>query len=117
MHMIYEWFHHPFNYLADFWLTDKISNIKTPLAPISKCTSFNLFVKYVNDGLTFINGKDVLDKNCRGDQLERWTEILLSQTHVPDMCDITTHVKGGWEIGKTHSTIDNMHKHFTRTEP
>jgi hypothetical protein len=42
-------------------------------------------------------------------------ETALSQIHVWDIGDIVTQMKGMWEEGKTHSTIDNIHHHFPRT--
>ncbi len=42
-------------------------------------------------------------------------EIALSQIHVWDIGDIATQMKGMWEKGKTHSTIEDIHNHFPRT--
>jgi hypothetical protein len=113
--IINEWFHHTFNYFADFCLTGKIRNIKTHCTPTSKRVPLNFFVKNVNDGLTIFGGEDILEKSSRGDHLKSWTEILLSQFHVWDKCDVATQMKGRWKRGKTHSTVGNYHNHFPRT--
>ena len=73
-----------FNYAQDFWPTGKIRCIITPLATTSKWGPLHIFVEYLNDVLTILNGKDIFEKNSRGDQLKSWTEILLSQIHVWD---------------------------------
>ena len=45
-----------FNYAQDFWPTGKIRSIKTPLATTSKWGPLYIFVKYLNDNSTILNG-------------------------------------------------------------
>ncbi len=85
-----------------FALACKIRNIITLFASTSESTPLNLLIKCVNDELTGIHWEYIFEENCRGYHGEWLTEILLTQINVPNVREITTQMKGGWKIWKTH---------------